>query len=264
VIRGDDHLNNTPRQILILQALGAPIPIYAHLPMILGADGKRFSKRHGAVSVMQYQEEGFLPQALINYLARLGWSHGDQEIFSLQELIELFDVKNVHKSPAAFNPEKLLWLNQHYIKTTVAEDLVPYLQQQLEHQGVADFRAVPLVDVVKAQAERAKTMREMAEKSRFFYQTVTLSEADIKKYFTADVVPAVQAFYQQLQTLSTWEKDAIHAALQQTAEKFGLKLGKIAQPIRYAVTGGTVSPPLDITLQLVGKAQTLHRINQAL
>ncbi len=168
VIRGDDHVNNTPRQVNILHALGATPPLYAHVPMILGSDGKRLSKRHGAVSVMQYREEGFLPEALLNYLARLGWSHGDQEIFSIAELIEFFDIKDINRSPAAFNTEKLLWLNQHYIKTSAPEHVAKELSWHMQQLHIDVTQGPPLSELIKAQAERAKTLREMAEKKRLF------------------------------------------------------------------------------------------------
>lgn len=261
VIRGDDHLNNTPRQINILKALGAHLPIYAHLPMILGPDGKRFSKRHGAEGVMEYRVNGFIPEALLNYLVRLGWSHGDQEIFSREEMIKLFDIKDVNKSPAAFNPEKLLWVNQHYIKTMNPAHLAKELEWQLNQLGVKPGIEPPLYEVVQAQAERAKTLKEMAEKSRFFYEEITY-DAEARKHLTPEVLPVLQAVAVALKDLPEWKAEAIHAVLQQVTEKLGLKLGKVAQPVRVAVTGGTVSPPLDITLQLLGQHKTLERLRQ--
>lgn len=265
VIRGDDHINNTPRQINILRALGATPPLYAHVSMILGSDGKRLSKRHGAVSVMQYREEGFLPEALLNYLVRLGWSHGDQEIFSMDELVQFFDLRGINKAPAAFNPEKLLWLNQHYIKTSdplhVAKELTWHMQQL----GIDITQGPPLTEVIKAQAERAKTLREMAEKSRYFYtKTVQYNEEAFKKNVTADIKPALMAIQAELAALTEWNKESIHAVMNAVAEKLGLKLGKIAQPIRVAVTGDTVSPSIDITLALLSKEQVAERLKQAI
>ncbi|MBS0359188.1 MAG: glutamate--tRNA ligase, partial [Proteobacteria bacterium] len=193
VIRGDDHINNTPRQINMLKALNAPIPIYAHLSMILGPDGKRLSKRHGAVSVLQYKEEGFLPEALINYLLRLGWSYGDQEIFSRDEMIQLFDTKNISKSAAIFNPEKLLWLNHHYIKTLPPEKIAASLKEYLEAYGIRDFSEPNLSEVVRAQAERCKTLVEMAERSRFLYEDFSeYDEAAVKKNLNKELLPALQ------------------------------------------------------------------------
>lgn len=266
VIRGDDHINNTPRQINILRALGATPPLYAHVPMILGSDGKRLSKRHGAVSVLQYREDGYLPEALINYLVRLGWSHGDQEIFSIQELIDYFDVKNINRAPAAVNPEKLLWLNQHYMKTGDAGHVAQELKWHLDKLGVSVANGPSLIDIVKAQAERCKTLKEMAEKSRYFYEEVALGDEQ-KKCFEPGLATALMMVHdklQTLQTLQTWTKEAIHEVLATSADANGLKLGKLAQPIRVAVTGGTVSPPLDITLQLIGKERVMKRLAAAI
>jgi glutamyl-tRNA synthetase len=261
VIRGDDHINNTPRQINIFRALLAMPPQYAHLPMILGSDGKRLSKRHGAVSVLQYREDGFLPEALINYLVRLGWSHGDQEIFSLDELIEYFDIKNINRSPAAFNPEKLLWLNHHYIKTMDPEHVAKELAWYMDKLGV-DIKAGPqLVEVVKAQAERCKTLLEMASRSRYFYEPVSLSD-EMKAQVSAEILSAIKMLVDRLTALPAWSKEEIHEVLTSTAEINNLKLGKLAQPVRVAITGGTVSPPIDITMVLIGRENVLERLNR--
>lgn len=260
VIRGDDHLNNTPRQINMLKALGARLPIYTHIPMILGSDGKRLSKRHGAVSVMQYRDDGFLPEALLNYLVRLGWSHGDQEIFSKQEMIDLFDITDLNKSPAAFNTEKLLWLNQHYIKTSDPVYIAEQLAWHMEQQGV-DVKAGPaLTEIVLVQRERAKTLKEMAEKSRFFYQEIDTLE-QVKAAIPAEILPVLKHLRDELQQLATWTDAEIHVVINQVAEKFDLKLGKLAQPLRLAITGGTVSPPIDSTVRLLGKARVIERLN---
>ena len=262
VIRGDDHINNTPRQINILRALGATPPLYAHVPMILGSDGKRLSKRHGAVSVMQYREEGFLPQALLNYLVRLGWSHGDQEIFTKEELIQYFDLTNVNRAPAAFNQDKLLWLNQHYIKNTDPHLVAKELAWHMQTLGIDTTKGPTLVALIKAQAERSKTLREMAERSRYFYEAVTLSE-EVKSELKP-IKDTLQLLIQSLSELVAWEKEAIHQILVRVAEEAGLKLGKLAQPVRIAVTGGTVSPPLDLTLALLGKDKVLARLKAAI
>jgi glutamyl-tRNA synthetase len=265
VIRGDDHINNTPRQISILKALDAELPVYAHLPMILGPDGKRFSKRHGAESVMQYRDEGFLPHALLNYLVRLGWSHGDQEIFSREEMITLFNIENVHRSPAAYNPEKLLWLNQHYIKTDSVDAVANALAWQFEKLNINTDQGPALASIIAVQAERAKTLKEMAEKSRFFYEAVTEYEQLVAaKNLTAATLPALQQVHQSLQQLTEWTATAIHGVIQQTADNLNVKLGMIAQPIRVAMTGNTISPPIDITLELLGKAEVLNRLDQAI
>lgn len=263
VIRGDDHINNTPRQINILRALGATPPLYAHVPMILGSDGKRLSKRHGAVSVLQYREDGFLPEALLNYLVRLGWSHGDQEVFSIDELIKLFDIKNINRAPAAFNQEKLLWLNQHYMKTSEPAHVAKELAWHMQQLKIDTTNGPALTDIIKAQCERTKTLREMAERSRYFYEDVVLSD-EMKAHFTDETKTALRALHDALQTLETWDKPAIHHTLNQTAEKLGLKMGKLAQPLRVAVTGGTVSPPIDITLELLGRDRTLNRLSQVI
>jgi glutamyl-tRNA synthetase len=264
VIRGDDHINNTPRQINILRALGATPPLYAHVSMILGADGKRLSKRHGAVSVLQYREEGFLPEALLNYLVRLGWSHGDQEIFSREELIALFDIRGINKAPAAFNPEKLLWLNQHYMKTSAPEHVAAELAWHMQRLGIDVTQGPPLTEIVKAQAERSKTLREMAEKSRYFYTELIYNPDACKKNLTKDSAPLLTSIRDGLSSLTTWEKESIHQVIIDCAETSGVKLGKIAQPLRVAVTGDTISPPIDITLLLLGREKVVERINQTL
>ncbi len=260
VIRGDDHINNTPRQINILRALNVTPPLYAHVPMILGPDGKRLSKRHGAVSVLQYREEGIMPAALINYLVRLGWSHGDQEIFSLDELIQYFEISNINRAPAAFNPEKLLWLNQHYLKTSEPAVVADELKLHMKKLHIDISKGPSLIDIVKVQAERSKTLVEMAERSRFFYEDVELSEA-MQAHFTAELLPVLRCLRDRFKTIA-WNKETIHDTLVKTAEEFNLKLGKLAQPLRIAITGGTVSPPIDITLDLLGKEQTLARLQK--
>jgi glutamyl-tRNA synthetase len=259
VIRGDDHLNNTPRQINMLLALGATPPVYAHVPMILGSDGKRLSKRHGAVGVMQYREDGYLPEALLNYLVRLGWSHGDQEIFSQAEMIEFFDIKDLNKAPAALNLEKLLWLNQHYLKTNDPQHIAQELAWHMQQQGIDISKGPALVDLILAQRERAKTLKEMAEKSRFFYQTTDELNVD-KNAIPAEIIPALKHLSTELEKLTEWTDATIHQAITQTAEKFDIKLGKLAQPLRLIITGGTVSPPIDATVRLLGKERVIARV----
>ncbi|HSC46863.1 MAG TPA: glutamate--tRNA ligase [Gammaproteobacteria bacterium] len=265
VIRGDDHLNNTPRQMNILKALGATPPRYAHLPMILGPDGAKLSKRHGAVSVMQYREDGYLPEAVLNYLVRLGWSHGDQEVFSREEMVTLFDIEDVNKSASAINPQKLLWLNQHYIKNGGLPRLAAELQWHLERLGVETSKGPALTALVKAQQERAKTFKEMAEGSRFFFEEIRAYEHEAAaKNLTEEAVPGLRKLRDGLAELQEWSAASIHSLLIATAESLGLKLGKLAQPMRVAMTGGTVSPPIDATLELLGKERTLRRLDQAL
>lgn len=264
VIRGDDHINNTPRQINILTALGAPIPRYAHVPMILGDDGKRLSKRHGAVSVMQYKEEGFLAQALLNYLVRLGWAHGDQEIFSVKEMIEFFKLENVSRSAAAFNTEKLLWLNQHYLKTEEPESFAPAFALQLKAIYLDPANGPKLTDVIEVLRDRAKTLKEMAQMSHYFYvDEVDYDKEAVNKHITPDVLEALKFAAEQF-VICEWQREAIHQVILDTAEKFSLKMGKIAQPIRIAVTGSTMSPSIDVTLLLIGRERVVARMKQVM
>jgi glutamyl-tRNA synthetase len=264
VIRGDDHINNTPRQINIFHALDATPPQFAHVPMILGADGARLSKRHGAVGVMQYRDEGFLPEALLNYLVRLGWSHGDQEIFSRQEMIDFFKLEDVNRAASTFNNEKLLWLNQHYLKITPPEQLTEALQWQLQQLDI-DISAGPsLAQVIVAFRDRAKTLREMAEQAAFLFRDFEAYEPTAAaKHLIPAVGPVLNAVHQSLADLSDWQAEPIQTALQATAEELGLKFGKVGPPLRIAVSGGTASPSLDITLQLLGREKTLARIHAA-
>lgn len=261
VVRGDDHINNTPRQINILQALGASLPLYAHVPMILGSDGKRLSKRHGAVGVMQYREDGYLPEALLNYLVRLGWSHGDQEVFTQEELIKYFEITDINNSPAAVNPEKLLWLNQHYMKNGDQAAVLKEFIWHLEKQGIDCSNGPALEEVVQVQAERTKTLKEMAERSRFFFEEVELSD-EMRAKISEDVKPLLLTFADKLSQVPAWEKEAIHDLIVQVAEEAGLKIGKLAQPLRIAVTGGTVSPPIDDTIRLIGKERVIERLRK--
>jgi glutamyl-tRNA synthetase len=265
VIRGDDHLNNTPRQMNMLQALGAPLPVYAHVPMILGPDGAKLSKRHGAVSVLQYQEEGYLPDALLNYLVRLGWSHGDQEFFTRQEMIAAFDIHDVNKAASAFNPEKLLWLNQQHMMRTDPATLVPYLREQLRRIGVDPGDQRLLEGVILAQRERAKTLGEMAQNSRFFFiETVELDPKATARHLSGDAPAMLAQLRDELRSLPEWSAASVHAALNQLAARTQSGLGKVAQPLRVAVTGTAVSPPIDVTAELLGRERTLARIDAAL
>ncbi|MBI3576109.1 MAG: glutamate--tRNA ligase, partial [Gammaproteobacteria bacterium] len=265
VIRGDDHLNNTPRQMNMLQALGATPPVYAHVPMILGPDGGRLSKRHGAVSVMQYRDDGYLPEALLNYLVRLGWSHGDQEVFSLDEMVKLFDVTKVHSSAAAFNPEKLLWLNQHYIKNSDPAHVAHHLSYHLGKFGIDPASGPDLIEVVKAQRERAKTLLEMAQNSVFFYRSeIEYDLKDAQAHLKPEAEKPLTDLRAHLAQLPLWLAEPIHATVTGVAEAHGLKLGKVAQPLRVAIAGRAVSPPIDVTLWLLGREKTLQRLDRAL
>ena len=262
VIRGDDHLNNTPRQMNMLRALGAVPPAYAHVPMILGADGAKLSKRHGAVSVLQYDEEGYLPWALLNYLVRLGWSHGDQEVFTREELIAAFDIKDVNKAASAFNPEKLLWLNQQHMMRAQPAELVPYLRAQLRRLGLDSDDEALLAGVVRAQRERAKTLKEMAQNSRFFFAAeIEFDAKAARKHLTAAEAPVLQEVRKRLAGIGEWSAAALNEVLNALAAELGVGLGKIAQPLRVAVTGSAVSPPIDATLALLGRERTLARLD---
>ena len=265
VIRGDDHLNNTPRQMNMLKALGATPPIYAHVPMILGPDGAKLSKRHGAVSVLQYEEEGYLPDALLNYLVRLGWSHGDQEVFTREEMVAAFDIHDVNKAASAFNPEKLLWLNQQHMVRAAPAGLVPYLRAQLRRLGL-DSTDQPLLEgVIVAQRERAKTMKEMAHNSRFFFtDQLEIDPKAAAKHLAGDAPQLLAQVRARLAALGSWDAVGIHAVLNDLATQLGVGLGKIAQPLRVAVTGTSVSPPIDATLALLGRQRSLARIDAAL
>lgn len=265
VIRGDDHLNNTPRQINILRAFGAQPPAYAHVPMILGPDGKRLSKRHGAMSVLQYRDEGYLPEALLNYLVRLGWSHGDQEVFSREEMIRLFEIREVNKAASAFNPDKLLWLNQHYLKTLEPAVVARHLAWHLQRLDLDPAAGPPLEEVVLAQRERAKTLQEMARNSAFLFREPEGYDAKAAaKHLGEAQRPIFTALRAALADLEPWSAEAVHATVGGVAEAAGLKLGKVAQPLRVALTGGTVSPPIDVTVYLLGRDRTLARIDRAL
>jgi len=261
VIRGDDHLNNTPRQMNMLAALGAKIPVYAHVPMILGPDGAKLSKRHGAVSVLQYEEDGYLPDALLNYLVRLGWSHGDQEIFTRDEMIAAFDISNVNKAASAFNPEKLLWLNQQHLMRAEPLSVVKYLRPHLARLGIECSDDAYLAQIVVAQRERVKTLKEMAVNSSYFFgESAKLDEKSAAKHLTEEARGLLSALRVRLEAVDEWSASSIHASLDAIATERAVSLGKVAQPLRVAVTGGTVSPPIDQTLALLGKARTLGRL----
>lgn len=263
VIRGDDHINNTPRQINIIKALGAPLPVYAHVPMILGSDGKRMSKRHGAVSVTEYREQGFLPQAMLNYLARLGWSHGDDEIFSVEQLVELFDIDAVHRSSAVFDPEKLLWVNYEHMKATPVDELKHHARYHFDKAGI-DIDAQPnWRGVIEVNRDRSKTLVELVERSRFFFQEVKdYDPKALKKHVQGNAVRILAALHSHLGALEPWTAEAIHERLHAVAGEFDVGLGKVAQPVRVAVAGAAVSPPIDQTLAILGREQTVQRIGR--
>ena len=265
VIRGDDHINNTPRQMNILKALGAELPKYAHLPMILGSDGARLSKRHGAVSVMQYRDDGYLPDALLNYLVRLGWSHGDQEVFSLDEMVEYFKLENVNVSASTFNPEKLLWLNHQYIMNSDPAHVARHLSWHMGELGIDPSEGPDLIDIVKAQRERSKTLVEMAAASVYFYKDFdSYDEKAAKKNFTAGTEEVLARLHDEFSAIAEWEGEKLHQIVINLAEEMELNLGKVAQPLRVAVSGTSVSPAIDVTLSLLGQEKTLSRILRAI
>ncbi|MEO9493216.1 MAG: glutamate--tRNA ligase [Vibrio splendidus] len=266
VVRGEDHINNTPRQINIYEALGAPVPTFAHCAMILGDDGAKLSKRHGAVSVMQYRDEGYLPNALNNYLVRLGWSHGDQEIFSQEEMIEFFSLNAISKSASAFNTEKLLWLNNHYIKTSEPEYVAKYLQWHLDAQKIDTTNGPTITEVIKLVGERCNTLIELAEQSRYFYEDFSEFEAGAAKKHLRGVAKGplelALAKVEALEEFTTANiKDGVIAAV---CEELEIGMGKIGMPLRVAVTGGGQSPSVDAVMELVGKERVIARIKMAL
>ncbi|HEU4684394.1 MAG TPA: glutamate--tRNA ligase [Nitrospira sp.] len=269
VVRGDDHLTNTPRQVPIFEALGFPVPRFGHLPMILGSDKTRLSKRHGATSIMAYKEMGYLPEAMVNYLARLGWSHGDQEVFSRQELIEKFSWDHVQKSAAVFNPEKLLWLNHEYIKTSPPDSIVQELVPLLVRAGMEDeVRAVSkewLAQLVVLVRERTKTLTDMVMwVTPYFGQRVAYDEEAAKKYLTPTVAPALEKLLNRFQSFPAFSKPEWEEAFKQLVEQEGMKMGQLAQPVRVALTGRTASPGLFDVMEVLGRERTLDRLRQGL
>lgn len=265
VIRGDDHINNTPRQINLYQALNAPLPRYAHVPMILDAQGAKLSKRTGAADVLHYQQAGFLPNALINYLVRLGWSRGDQELFKLEELVEYFDITNVNSNPARLDSAKLGWVNQHYLKTSNPEEIAPVLQAQLQRDGIQTDNGPSAVDVVLALRERVHTVAEMAEKARVWYRPLTeYDAAAVAKHLQPPGLQPLQQARLRLAALAFWDVVAVKQALDNAAADLGVGLGKIAQPLRVAITGTQVSPDISYTVFLAGKDQAIRRIDAAI
>ncbi len=265
IIRGDDHINNTPRQILLYKALGYSVPEFAHVPMILGADKKRLSKRHGATSVMAYQEMGYLPEALINYLVRLGWSFGDEEIFSMADLIEKFSLDNVGRSAGVFNQEKLLWLNSHYIKTGDPDRLAELLKPFLEQKEINFADGPNLVEVVKSLQERSATLLEMAEGARFYFvDPVNYEEKAKKKFLVAEQAELFKTILEKLSGCDTFDKVQLELSFAEIMAETELKFGKVAQPLRVALTGGVPSPGIYEVLQVLGKERSLQRIEQAI
>ena len=265
VIRGDDHLNNTARHIHMIEGMGFERPIFAHLPLIMGEDGAKLSKRHGAVNVLEYREQGYLPEAVMNYLVRLGWSHGDQEVFSREEMIALFDVQDVNASASRFSGEKLTWLNQQYIMAADPESLVPAFVEQLGKVGLDPANGPDPLKVVVGYRERAETLRELAASVFYLYEDdITVDPGAAKKQLRPVMIEPFKTLTEKLSAVADWRGEDIHAAIEAAAAAHDLKFGKIGQPVRVAVSGGPVSPPLDVTLELTGRTRTLQRLGAAL
>ncbi|WP_321276449.1 glutamate--tRNA ligase [Thiomicrorhabdus indica] len=265
VIRGDDHLNNTPRQINLYKALGAELPKFAHIPMVLGEDGSRLSKRHGAVSVLQYKEQGFLPEALLNYLVRLGWSHGDQEVFTIDEMVQKFDLEHVNGSPSTFDSVKLTWINEQHIKVATADHLATHLAPFMADKGCDLDQGPKLSEVADLLRERAKTLIEMADGAVYFYNDFEEFEAGAaKKHLRPAALEALQLLRTKLTALDDWTAEPIHACIQGTADELQLGMGKVGMPLRVAITGDGQSPAIDATAQLIGKERCLTRLDMAI
>jgi glutamyl-tRNA synthetase len=270
VVRGDDHVNNTPRQINIYRALihmglADAVPNFAHLPMILNPDGEKLSKRNGAADVMDYRDAGYLPHALLNYLVRLGWSHGDQEIFSIKEMVRLFELKDVNPSASRLDMDKLGWLNQQYLKSDAPEAVAEHLRWHLQHAGY-DLACGPApADVVVALRDRVQTLKDMAERAGVWYHPlIQYDDAAVAKHLTAAADAPLRDARERLAALTQWSAEAVGVALHATAEALGIGIGKIAQPMRVAITGTQVSPDISHTVYLAGQAEAIARIDAAL
>jgi glutamyl-tRNA synthetase len=261
VLRGDDHVNNTPRQINILRALGAPLPEYGHLPMILGSDGAKLSKRHGAVSVMDYPERGYLPEAMLNYLARLGWSHGDDEVFSMEQFCEWFNLDHLTSSAAQFNDEKLAWLNNHYIKLADNERLAALARPVMERDGARFADGPELAPVLALMKERANTVIELADAAMLFYRAPRPDPALVAQHLTDAVRPALAAFAERIRTVE-WNKAALSAMIKEVLAAHGLKMPQLAMPLRLALTGQLQTPAIDAVLELFGRERVLARVEK--
>ncbi len=265
VIRGDDHLNNTPRQMNMLAALGAETPVYAHLPMILGPDGAKLSKRHGAVDIRDYREQGYLPEAILNYLVRLGWSRGDQEVFSIEEMIEHFDIADINQSASSFNPEKLLWISQQHIIAAPAGKLGDALVPYLHKAGLDPEQGPDASDVADGFRERAETLLQMAESARYCFEDY--DEVDpkaAKKNLRPVILEPLRAVRNAFAELPEWTAETIAKTVHDVADEFEINMGKLRQPIRVSVTGGAVSPPIDVTVWLVGRERAVERLDRAI
>ena len=268
IIRGDDHVNNTPKQINIYEALNADIPVFAHVPMILGPDGAKLSKRHGAVNVMQYRDDGYLPQAMLNYLVRLGWSHGDEEIFSIDEMIKSFNLEHISASPSRFDFEKLKWLNKHYIKESKIEDIQAEVEYHFAKAELDISKGPKLEDIVSVMSEKVDTLKELAEKSAYFYNdSVSYDEKAVKKHFKANTGAILEVVLGKFEELgdSDWQnEEVLHNIVSLTAKICECGMGKVGMPLRVAITGSGQSPDIGITLKLLGKDKVISRIQLAI
>ena len=265
VIRGDDHLNNTPRQILLYKALGYPVPVFGHVPMVLGSDRKRLSKRHGATSIAAYKEAGYLPQALVNYLVRLGWSHGDQEFFTIEELVEKFSLENIGHSAGIFNPEKLLALNKEHIMASDPQTLAPYLKPFLAQYRIKVTDDAYLCRAISTLQTRSKTLLDMAKGSLFYFvDHITYEEKAARKFLQPDILATLELLLQKLETLPDFTEESLKNVFTDMMEETGLKLGSIAQPVRVALTGGTVSPGIFEIMEVLGKKRVTSRLKAAI
>jgi len=264
VIRGDDHINNTPKQINLYESLGWYIPRFAHVPMILGSDGSRLSKRHGAVNLMTYRDAGFLPKALLNYIVRLGWSHGDQEIFSVDEMIKLFELKNINKSSASFNQEKLDWINQSYIKTTEINELLSELEWHLNQLSIDLSDGPDIKEVIEALRDRSKSLVDMAKNCVMFYHDFEDFDSDLaKKFFNLESRSVLGDLLINLETLEQWSAEHIHIVIQSICQSRNIGFGKVGQPLRLAISGDGEAGSIDKCSQLVGKKRVLLRLKMA-
>jgi len=265
VIRGDDHVNNTPRQINILNALATPVPEYAHVPMILGDDGKRLSKRHGAVGVMEYFAAGYLPEALLNYLVRLGWSHGDQEIFTLQEMIDNFAFDGLNKSASSFNTDKLNWVNQQYLVSSPLDSIVQLVRQRLDLLELEYDDSFEFATVVDLYRQRVSTINELVDSILYCFQDFDAYDAKAaQKVLKAGALEPLQRSLELLAELDSWNAASIHAVVEKVTVELEVGMGKVGQPLRVAVTGGSFSPPIDQTVELLGKERSIDRIQRAI
>jgi glutamyl-tRNA synthetase len=265
VIRGDDHVMNTPKQILIYNALDCPLPVFGHVPMVLGTDKSRFSKRHGAVSVSAYRDMGFLPDAMLNYLVRLGWSHGDQEFFTRQELIEVFDLEHIGRSAGVFDPEKLLSLNADHIRATQPAELVKPLEPFLKSHGIEVEDRDLIRKVIETLHARSKTLVEMAESALFYFaEDIEYEEKAAKKFLKPAVLEAMQFLLSQFEALESFSEENLETAFKNVMDKTGLKLGKIAQPVRVALTGRSASPGIFEVAAIIGRQKVISRLQKAI